>query len=609
MLPTRPQFADFARYTVCQRCRFPRVALLASFALMAGIAAHACAEDDILKLVPEQALGFAIIHQAAAADAKLQQLGQQMNLPIPSLLAKLQGPGGIRKGLDKNRPIALLLLPPKDDKSPPAVIALVPVSDYAKFLEQFKSEDTEAGVSKIEIWGSPCIVRGIGGYAAITVLPFREALEKDLKLADAVPAVLVPWQSWLKKKDAAVVVLAPGIRSLSAKVQQGIAAIKPILAQAGGQAKQAAAALDMYVTLFQAAEKQVAAFGLGAELDAQGVVRISKRACLMPGGDWAAFVAGAKPSKQNVLAGLPEGPFVFAGGGPLSEATARKMMDFSFGMIKSMHDVYGLSEEQAKTISELSQVKFPAVRGFSFVLGAGQSGEPIFARMLAIMRIDSRETFLANYEEFVAHYNRVVEKISSPVFQPIQLEKTEFDGTPALKVTMSVPQMPNMPPESVKMMERIYGPGGKIVAWVVPCNDRSVVLSYMGQEPLRRMIAAIQEGKAGLAGDAGVAKVTALLPPGATWSGYCSPKGLFDFLSRTIAAAAPHARGVKIPEFAPTPPLAIALIPGHDEVEIQLIVPAEVVKAVGGLINRYLRPVAVPSESPKATIEEKIPGN
>ena len=131
------------------------------------------------------------------------------------------------------------------------------------------------------------------------------------------------------------------------------------LAQAGGQAKQAAAAFDMYVMLFQAAEKEVASFGLGVERDAQGVVRLSKRARLVPGGNWAGFVAGAKPSKQNVLAGLPDGPFVFAGGGSLSEATMGKLMDFSFGLMKNMHEMYGLSEEQAKMFSELGKEKFP----------------------------------------------------------------------------------------------------------------------------------------------------------------------------------------------------------------------------------------------------------
>ena len=584
MSRARTPFADSVRHPFCLRCRFPQVALLACFAAMAGIAGHVRAEDDILKLVPEQALGFVVLNRPAAADAKLQELGQQLKLPIPSLFTMLEGPGGIRKGLDKNRPVAVLALPSKDDKSPPTMIGLIPVSDYASFLEQFKSEDTVAGVTKIQVSGVPTAVRNVGRYAAITLFDFRETLEKDVKLADEVPAALAPWRTWLAEKDAAAVVLAPGIRALSAKVQQGIAAIKPLMAQTGGQAKQAAAALDMYVMLFQAAEKEVASFGVGIERDAQGVIRLSKRARLVPGGDWAGFIAGAKPPR-NVLAGLPDGPFVFAGGGPLSEATMSKMMDLSFGLIKNMREMYGLSEEQAKTFSELAKEKFPAVRGFSFLLGTGKNDEPILSQMLGIMWVKNSETFMADYEKYLARYSRIVEKIDSPMFQPAQVEKSELDGIHGLKVTMSVPQMPNMPPQSAKMMERMYGPGGKITIWVVPCSEHAVVMSYGGQSSLRQAMAVIKEGKPGLAANEELAKVAALLPSGTTWVAYLSPKGIVDFVNRTIAAALPPGIGVKVPEFGATPPLAIAVTTGPDEVEVHVIVPAEVVKAIGGLVG------------------------
>ena len=133
-------------------------------------------------------------------------------------------------------------------------------------------------------------------------------------------------------------------------------------------------------------------------------------------------------------------------------------------------------------------------------------------------------------------------------FSRSRSRRPKLDGTPALKVTMGIPQMPNMPPESVKMLERMYGPGGKITAWIVPCDDRTVVFSYMGQEPLRRAIAAIKQGKPDLAADAEMAKVAALLPSGATWSVYCSPKGILDFVNQTMAAALPPGSAVKIPE-------------------------------------------------------------
>ena len=42
---------------------------------------------------------------------------------------------------------------------------------------------------------------------------------------------------------------------------------------------------------------------------------------------------------------------------------------------------------------------------------------------------------------------------------------------------------------------------------------------------------------------------------------------------------------MKIPEFGPTPPVAMAITSGPDELESHLIVPAEVVKEIGRLVG------------------------
>ncbi len=152
-------------------------------------------------------------------------------------------------------------------------------------------------------------------------------------------------------------------------------------------------------------------------------------------------------------------------------------------------------------------------------------------------------------------------------------------------------------------MERMYGPGGKITAWVAPCTEHTVVFSYASQESVRQAIAAIKQRKPDLAADVGVAKVAALLPPGAAWSFYCSPKGLFDFVKQTLAAAPPPASSVKIPEFGSTPPIALALTSGADEVETQAIVPAEVVTEIGRLVRTSLKP-AYPSQPPIEPTEQ-----
>ena len=263
-------------------------------------ATGARAEDEILKLVPEQALGFVVVNRPAEADAKLQQLGRQMKLPIPSLLAKLRGPGGIHEGLDQNRPMAMLAMPPKDDKSFPTMIALIPVSDYAKFLEQFKSEGTEGGVTKVQVWRRP-----VGGPRHRRLrsdyrLVLTRGPGKDVKLADEVPAALAPWRTWLVGQGR-----GPGHAGAGNPLALGQGAAgdrRPssrALAQAGGQMKQAAAGLDIYVMLFQATEKEVASVGFGVKRDSDGVLRLAKRARLVPGGELGRVSRGAKAGEAQ----------------------------------------------------------------------------------------------------------------------------------------------------------------------------------------------------------------------------------------------------------------------------------------------------------------------
>ena len=100
--------------------------------------------------------------------------------------------------------MALVLLPPRR-LSPPHSIILVPVSDYAKFLAQFDPETPRPKVTKVTFPGNTGFARKIGHYAAFTDPEHREVLEKTLKVAEEIPAILSGWRVFLGKSDAAMV--------------------------------------------------------------------------------------------------------------------------------------------------------------------------------------------------------------------------------------------------------------------------------------------------------------------------------------------------------------------------------------------------------------------
>jgi len=548
-------------------------------------AASVQAADDILRLVPNSALGFVVVNRLGDADAKLQQLGREMQLPVPWPLPFLKAKGGIGDGLNEKGTAALLALPPGGGTPWPTPILLVPVTDFGKFLHQFEAQETSGGLTRINLRGAQVWARSIGGYAALTDMLHKDALVKTLKVSEAVPEALTPWGEWVAEKDVAVVILQPGIKLLSFTIQVGITTLKSSLAQAGDQGKQAAAVFDMYAKLFQAAEKEVSSVGLGARLDEQGVLHLTKRARLVPDGSWARLAAQVQPAKENLLAGLPAGPFVAAGGGALPEDIWAPLMQLSLDIMKSMPNLYGLSAEQIDQMPKTSILAMKKVRGMSMVLGLGPSGASLYSKMLIVMRVEKSDTFMADYDDAMKQYAEFLKKVNSPVLQPIEVEKTEIEGARALQMTMKAPKLPAdmQAPRQAEMMEAMFGPGGKLTAWAVPADEHTVVIGYVSKEPLQQAIRAIQRGKPGLAGDPDVAKTAALLPAGAPWVGLWSPRGTIEFGKQMIPAFAPPGKKVdlKIPEFPKTPPIGMAVTTAQNELQGHIVVPAEVLQGIG----------------------------
>ncbi|MGA2798147.1 MAG: tetratricopeptide repeat protein [Thermoguttaceae bacterium] len=553
-------------------------------------ASFALAGEEILKLVPDGASGFLVINRLAAADAKIQTLGREMQLPIPSLLAMLKGQFNIPDGLDENGTIAVITLPPEQEGAIPTVIALLPVTDYGKFLEHLKAENVKETVTKIEVMGIPAWVRNIGGYAALTDIAHKDVLEKTLQVSKEVPAGLAPWREWLAGNDVAGVIMQPGIKRVSARAQEAIRNMKPFMAQAGDQAKAAAAMFDIYVSIFQAAEKEVSACGIGLQLDKQNVVRLTSRTALVAGGQWTRLITQKHQSGENLLKGLPNEPFVAAGGGVVSEAMFDELMKFSFNIMKSMPDLYGLSEEQVNKMSEMSSQFFKGIRGASFMLGVSQSSEPIYSKLIGVMRVENSQVFMANYEKYLQQYSELLKDAHSPILQPPTVEKTEIGGVAGLQITMFVPQPPGgaQMPQQARVMETLMGPGGKITTWLAPVDEHNIIMGYVSKEHMQQTIEAVKQGKPGLANDAEVSKTAGMLPSDAILVGYLSPQGMIEFIKRMGSVVMPPEMKVeqKIPEFPKTPPIGFAVTTAPNELQTCLVVPGEILLAVPKYIEK-----------------------
>jgi hypothetical protein len=561
--------------------------VLPMFGILFCAASLAAAAEDYFRLVPEKALGFWVINQPAEVDAKIQSVSGEMKLPVPPLVDLFKMKAGIQEGLDEKGPIVFVALPDEKNGVIPVPILLIPVTDYAKFRDQLSPESTTDEVTEVKFFNEATLIRNIGGYAALTGAPFREGLE-SLQLAGEVPSALKPLAQWASSRDAALVIFQPGIKELSSKGQAWLNTMKMMFGQAGEQGKQISAGFTMYGKMLQAIEKEVTAFGIGAGLDKQNVLRITSCTELKPGGNWATALAQSTTPKENLLTGLPSDPYVVAGGAALNDALTDAMSKLSINMMKDMPEVYGLTEEQTAKLSENLAPKLKGLQSMSMSLGVGKGDEPLYANLLGVMRVENATTFMAGYEKYFVGYNEMVKGAKSPLIQPMEVEKCEVAGTPALQVTMSIPKPPGpMPPQYNKMIETMLGPGNKLVFWLAPADDNTVVMGYVKKEPMERMIASLKQKAKGLAENADLAKTAALLPPDAPMVAYLSPQGAIELVKRMVAVILPAGMQdrVAIPDFPQSPPLGFAIKTAPNEVETTLAVPAEVLKAIGQYIQ------------------------
>jgi hypothetical protein len=551
------------------------------------VATTATFAQDIRQLVPESALGLVVINCTIDADAKLQELGRQLRFPIPSLLAKLEQEG-FRAGLDEQGTAALILLPPAGTPWPTPIL-LTPVTDYGKFIAQFKPETPVDGVTKIEVKSTPMYARSLGKYAAITDASHRVPLAKTLSLSAKVSEALAPWDTTLKENDVTAIILQPGVKLISAQAQMGIRLMKPALAQAGDQGKQVAAIFDSYEKMFQAVEKEMSAVGFGIRLDKQGVLHATKRGRFVPGGSWARSVSQFQPPKEDLLAGLPSGPFVMAGGGAVPEGIWDSFLAFSVEMMESMHEVYGLSKEQASQMPMTSLAAMKQVRTISMVMGAGPSNASLYSKLVAVMRVDDAAAFMADYERAFKDYGEFTRKVNSPMLPPLEVAKSQFDGSPALQFTTKIPQIPaaQQTPQQSKIMAEFLGPSGELTGWVAVADQHTVVAGYVNQDAMRTAVQMIKQGKGELGGDVDVAKTAALLPAGAFGVAFWSPQGTVQLVNRLLPAFVPGGPSAfKLPEFDKTPPIGFAITSGPNELTGHMVVPVEVLNAIGQYVGK-----------------------
>ena len=168
---------------------------------------------DILTEVPNDALGFVLVHNLAAVDAKVGRLATMLQRNLPRPLSFLREVTGIGDGLRADGDFLLVLFP-NDGDGPLQFCVWLPVADYDRFIKSLGATSIE-GIAAATIAGEDLLVARRGDWALVMDPDQRDRLAQ-LAAATPAPPPMPAWKPWINSNDVTVVAFAPGLHQILA---------------------------------------------------------------------------------------------------------------------------------------------------------------------------------------------------------------------------------------------------------------------------------------------------------------------------------------------------------------------------------------------------------
>ncbi len=558
---------------------------LALFGLVFSSAAAPAAED-VLTVIPDDALGFVVVNKIGPMHGKVMKMSKTLQLPakITETLKSLrkQAP----QALDKRGSVAVAAVVDSQTPGAPVAVGFVPTTDYQALMKQLNAADSDAKIAEVMIGNKKTLVAQKGAFAVLTRQGNEQILEQVLASTDSAAAAAARLKGQLAGCDIYAVAMPGGIKMAQQGLLVGLAAGKAKMAQEGGpQAEMALRGIGIYEELFKAMDKEITHTSVGLQIQKDGGLRIVSRTLLAPDGTIAKLAKTVGPPAENPLGGLPREPFMFAGGGLYPGSWAKELAGFSIKFMEIYMGADGLTDEHAKKFAELSAQSLKGMRSMSMLMGVSGPDESLYSNMLVTIEVDDSKKYLANYERVVREMGKIGKEANVP-FLSFDVEKTEVEGTSALKMAMDLSAMlgGQQDPNAKKAIEAMLGTSGKLDVYLAAADSDTVVVAYVSEQRLVEALEVAKNPDRQLSADPSIAKAAAELPSDAQWIAFWSPRGTFEFAANMIGKIAPEAQG-KIPAFPKTSPVAFAERLSTEGVDIEIQVPADLIKAISEFIG------------------------
>ncbi len=545
----------------------------------AGGGSNAVVDIAALKVVPDNALAVVLIKDLSQLDGKIAELGKKLNFPIPPVLATVKNIAQIKEGLDEKGTVVVALIP--GTQTPPSPVVFIPVTDFDKFIGQLQSEKGADGISLIQLGPGPKSPVAKKGSYAVIVLPTSESSLKDILSAKAdISSQLSSVSGWLAQQDIAAVATPAGIKLGIGPIRQGLQQSQQNFPADNPQAETVKSAFQAYDNLLKSADENLTHAGIGMRADKDFNLHITSRWMLKPDSVPAKSLASIKGAAGQRFNDLPAGPYVFAGGG-----TMEGMAEMYGSMLAaSPQMMQGLSPEQMAELQKCMQEMMQGANSMEMVMRVPtEGGRGIYQNMIATMKVDNAAKYLERIDGTFAKMKTVLQSSKSPFFKEYELKPVTVSGGKGLELSMDLSaimagSMPADNAESVKkIMEGMFGPGGKMTVTYATVDDKTIAVFYVGGAEAEKQLAAYKSRSESLAKDAQTMKTLALLPADAQWVGVWNLSGTMAMVKIMASAFDPDAK-IPLPELPAMPPLGFAAKASGNGFETDLVVPVDVLK-------------------------------
>jgi hypothetical protein len=264
-------------------------------------------------------------------------------------------------------------------------------------------------------------------------------------------------------------------------------------------------------------------------------------------------------------------------------------MGFWTSMMKAAPNLYHLSPEQVDRIARGTEELVKHNHGIAFLLGIPKPEGVLYGSALMLARVDDSQAALAANEKYIRQFNEVVKGSEGPL-QPMEIEKTRIEGQPGYKMVMAMPKVPAGPAaqQTETMFKHLFSPDGKLVTYSATADRQTLITGYTDTELLVRALKLVKTGGPGLAADKNVVAVGKLLPPQAAVKAFISPQGVLEVVHWLTSLAAGPNFPFSIPKLPATPPLGLAVWSTPANLQVQIVVPVEVLQAVADIVRQRL---------------------